>query len=252
MWREFSFSVSFIYRIGMMSVWACMLAVNSASANAADIEVDLQLVLAVDASGSVDPYEFQLQLDGIAAAFRSQQVQAAVENGPKGAIAVALIVWAEAGIPADELPWYLIKDALSARRFADVALGWQRRVNGGTGIGAGLVQGMRMFERNGYSSPRMTVDVSGDGRETPPRDYVILIDNARGMALSRGITVNGLAIQNEDRSLSSWYWEKVATGPRSFVVQIDSYDDFAPAVMRKLLQEIEDLPLSAALDLPLP
>lgn len=236
----------------MMSLLTCLLTGNVAPVQSADIEVDLQLVLAVDASGSVDPYEFQLQLDGIADAFRNQEVQAAIANGPMGVIAVALIIWAEAGVPADESPWYLIRSEPDARLFASVAAGWQRRVNGGTGIGAGIVQAMRMFERNGYFSRRMTVDVSGDGRETPPRDYFVLIENARGMALSRGITVNGLAIQNEDRSLSRWYWENVATGPRSFVLQVDSYDDFAPAVMRKLLREIEDLPMSAALELPLP
>ncbi|NRG18785.1 DUF1194 domain-containing protein [Rhizobiales bacterium] len=211
-------------------------------------EVDLQLVLAIDASASVDPQEYQLQLDGIAAAFRDIRVHQAISAGDKGAIAVAIIVWAESGTPADESGWYLVSGSGSANRFAGDVSAWPRHVNGGTGIGAGLVQAMRMFDRNGYTSVRRTVDVSGDGRETPPRDYVVLVENARGMALSRGITINGLAIENEDKELSAYYLEKVATGPKSFVVRAGEYEDFAQAMLRKLLREIEDLPLSASLE----
>ncbi|MXN66938.1 DUF1194 domain-containing protein [Stappia sp. GBMRC 2046] len=211
-------------------------------------EVDLQLVLAIDASASVDPQEYQLQLDGIAAAFRDDRVHDAISAGKNGSIAVAIIVWAESGTPGDESAWYLVDGVVSANAFAKRISTWPRQVNGGTGIGAGLVQAMRMFDRNGYSSVRRTVDVSGDGRETPPRDYVVLVENARGMALSRGITINGLAIENEDEDLSAYYLEKVATGPKSFVVRAGRYEDFAQAMLRKLLREIEDLPLSASLE----
>lgn len=211
-------------------------------------EVDLQLVLAIDASASVDPQEYQLQLDGIAAAFRDARIHDAIAAGYKGAIVVAIIVWAESGIPGDESDWYFVSDPESANSFARRVSAWPRHVNGGTGIGAGLVQAMRMFDRNGYTSIRRTVDVSGDGRETPPRDYVVLVENARGMALSRGITINGLAIENEDEDLSAYYREKVATGPRSFVVRAGRYEDFADAMLRKLLREIEDLPLNASLE----
>lgn len=211
-------------------------------------EVDLQLVLAIDASASVDPQEFQLQLDGIGAAFRDARVHQAIAAGDRGAIAVAIIVWAESGTPADESRWFLVNNVDSANRFAALVATWPRHVNGGTGIGAGLVQAMRMFDGNGYTSLRRTVDISGDGRETPPRDYVVLVENARGMALSRGITINGLAIENEDEELSAYYREKVATGPKSFVIRAGGYEDFAQAMLRKLLREIEDLPLSASLE----
>ncbi|MEO1197607.1 MAG: DUF1194 domain-containing protein [Pseudomonadota bacterium] len=204
--------------------------------------VDLELILAVDASGSVDPSEYALQLQGIAAAIADTEVIAAIQSGPIGRIAIALIVWGEAGIVADESPWALIADAPSAERFAGVVAGFPRRVSGGTGIGAGLTQGMRMFDRNGFLGTRQVVDVSGDGRETPPRDYVALIHHARAMAQARGITINGLAILNDDPELDAWYRQAVITGPGAFVMTARNYDDFAEAMRRKLLREIENLP----------
>lgn len=211
-------------------------------APADDVAVDLELVLAVDASGSVDDAEFALQLQGIAAAFADPAVTTAICSGPLGRIAVAMIVWAEAGIPGDETGWTVIETEENARDFAAMVRNWPRRVNGGTGIGAGIVQGIRMFDRNGIAGRRHVVDVSGDGRETPPRDYVVLIDNARGMALSRGVTINGLAIRNEDPDLDAWYLSDVATGPEAFVMAVDGYADFAAAMKRKLVREIDYRP----------
>ncbi|WP_428696868.1 DUF1194 domain-containing protein [Stappia sp.] len=228
---------------GLMSLAITMSPLRAA----AETAVDLELVLAVDASASVDEAEFALQMNGIAAAFRAPDVQQAIAAGPAGRIVVALAVWAEAERPADLSPFHLVADAASARRFASEVETWPRRVNGGTGIGAGLAHAMRHFDRNGFAGRRRVVDVSGDGRETPPRDYVVLIDTARGMALGRGITINGLAIENEDRGLAQWYRDNVAVGPRSFVMSVARYEDFAEAMRRKLLREIEDRPPLAAI-----
>lgn len=208
----------------------------------ADTPVDLELVLAIDASGSVDEAEFALQRDGTAAAFLDPEIQNAIQSGPFGRIAVAIIVWAEAGIPGDESAWMLVETPDDANRLASMIAAFPRRVNGGTGIGAGLAQGMRMFERNGFRSLRQVVDVSGDGRETPPRDYVVLMPTARGMALSRGIVINGLAILNEDPDLLTWYRSNVTTGPDSFAVAATDYDDFQVAIRDKLLREIRYRP----------
>ena len=101
---------------------------------------------------------------------------------------------------------------------------------------------MRKFDRNGYDGARQTVDVSGDGRETPPREIVVTMPTARSMALSRGVTINGLAILNEDENLDSWYRNHVIVGPQSFVIAVSDYDDFADAMVRKLIREIDDNP----------
>jgi hypothetical protein len=110
---------------------------------------------------------------------------------------------------------------------------------GGTGIGAGIAFAIRKFERNGLVAPRLVVDVSGDGRETPPRENVVQMPMARALADAKGATINGLAIQNDDPGLVGWYRDNVITGPGSFVLSVLHYDDFPDAIRAKLLKEIE-------------
>jgi len=136
----------------------------------------------------------------------------------------------------------LIAGEGDALAFADLAASLNRGAVGGTGIGDGLAVAMRKFDRNGFNGTRQTVDVSGDGRETPPREIVVTMPTARSMALSRGVTINGLAILNEDENLDTWYRNHVIVGPQSFVIAVADYDDFAEAMVRKLIREIENNP----------
>ncbi|WP_051630938.1 DUF1194 domain-containing protein [Afifella pfennigii] len=213
-----------------------------APARGADIPVDLELVMAVDASSSVDAGEFRLQLEGIAAAFRHPEVLAAIQSGPTGRIAVSIVVWADATLPKEESAWFAIGDAAEAEAFAAMVYAMRRGVFGGTGIGAGVATAIRAFTRNGFAAPRQTVDVSGDGKETPPRENVLLMPAARGMAISRGVTLNGLAILNDDPELGAWYRRNLIAGPSAFVMEVKDYEDFAAAMVRKLIREIEEEP----------
>ncbi len=69
----------------------------------AQVDVDLELVLAVDASGSVDQQEYALQIQGIAASFRDETVLAALRSGAQGRIAVALVTWADSATPRAQM-----------------------------------------------------------------------------------------------------------------------------------------------------
>ena len=110
---------------------------------------------------------------------------------------------------------------------------------GGTGIGMGVAAAIRKLDRNGLSAPRQVVDVSGDGRETPPRENVVMMPMARALADARGVTINGLAIiDEEDLSLEHWYRNNVITGPGSFVITADELCEFRTAIRKKLLKEI--------------
>jgi hypothetical protein len=204
--------------------------------------VDLELALAVDASASVDEDEFRLQLQGIAMAFRDPAVIKAVGSGPTHRVAVNLVVWAEALVPKDMSGWFIIATPEEARRFSDVVAAYPRRLSGGTGIGDGIAEAMRSFDRNGIASPRQVVDVSGDGRETAPRDFAVIMPVARSMAVARGITINGLAIRNEVPDLDQWYRDHVQIGPGSFVMSAATYRDFAAAMRLKLLRELDFKP----------
>ncbi len=212
---------------------------RSARANAASNLVDLELVLAVDASGSVDAREYKLQMDGIAAAITDPTVVQAATSGPTGRVAVALVVWADATLAPQLSEWVLIDGPESAERFAALASGFPREVTGGTGIGAGVAAAMRWMDRNPWQALRQVVDVSGDGRETVVRDELApLMIRARGMAGLRNVTINGLAILSDDDKLADYYRDEVITGIGSFVMTARGFEDFQRAMKRKLLREM--------------
>jgi Protein of unknown function (DUF1194) len=208
-------------------------------AKAAGASVDLELVMAADASGSVDADEWQLQLSGIATAFRDPTVLEAIKAGQRGAIAVALLVWADASRDKDISPWFVIDSAQSAEAFALIVERYPRSVEGGTGIGSAIAESIRQLQYNDIESSRRVVDVSGDGVETPIReDASILLPSARSMAHAFGVTVNGLAIINEVHDLDDYYRAEVIVGAGSFVEKAKNYVDFKRAMREKLLREI--------------
>jgi Protein of unknown function (DUF1194) len=209
---------------------------------AADGIVDLELVLAVDASGSVNDDEYKLQLIGIAQAFRDPAVMKAIRSGPAKSIAVNLLVWAEPQVPKDVTGWFIIASDADAERFAATAENFPRRQTGSTAIGEGIAAALRSIEMNSIAGTREVVDVSGDGRESVAREFTVLVDQARTMAIARGVVINGLAIQNEVSDLADYYRRNVQAGPESFVMAAKDYEDFAEAMRRKLLREIEYRP----------
>ena len=204
--------------------------------------VDLELALAVDASGSVDDHEFRLQLDGIAAAFRDKAVKDAIRSGPTGRIAVNLVIWAEPQVPKDMTGWFILANEADADAYAALVAAMGRRMNGATGIGEGVSWSIRSMEENDIAAARSVVDVSGDGKETPPREFVVMMPQARAMARSRGVTINGLAIANEDAAIADWYETNVITGSGAFVMSVTRYEDLADAMRRKLIREIDYRP----------
>ncbi len=222
-----------------MGALAAVLIAFVASSAFADEAVDLELVLAIDASSSVDDNEWALQRAGYAAAFHDRKIQAALASGPKKRVAISVVVWADATVPRWESQWFVLSTPQDGERMASFMAALPRIPAGGTGIGAGLAAAVRKFERNGLSAPREVVDVSGDGRETPPRENVVLIPMAHALAEAKGVTVNGLAIVNEDLSLERWYRDNVIAGPGSFVMTVLDYTSFAVAIRKKLLKEIE-------------
>jgi len=214
---------------------AVLLCLSSASAD--ENRVDLKLVLAVDASGSVDQQEFALQMGGIAAAFRDPAVREAIRSGPKKRIAVNVTVWAQHEVPKDSTGWSVLATDSDIERFAAMVGAFPRRVNGGTGMGSGLAAALHAIESSGIEAPREIVDISGDGAESPARDYVVMMPQARQMASARGVVVNGLAILGET-GVDQWYRRNVLVGQGSFMIVAQDYDDFAEAMRRKLLREI--------------
>ena len=198
-------------------------------------EVDLILVLAVDCSYSVDANEFRLQMDGIGHAFRSPDVQRAIESGPLGRIAVTVFQWSDAENQSLSTPWTVIDSASSASAFAERMFKIERQLSeGGTAIGAALTFGAAALEAAPFTANRRVIDVSSDGRNNRGD----IVDLARDEVVARGITINGLAILNEWPTLDKYFEQSVVGGPYHFVIKANDYEAYKEAIYRKLLKEI--------------
>lgn len=208
-------------------------------------QVDLKLVLALDASSSVDQQEYNLQLNGIAKSLRDPDVQAAIEAGPRKKIAINVVIWAQPSSPKQTTGWVVVSNAQQAEAFADVVTAMPRLQKGGTGIGAGISAALDALDTSVYESSRNVIDVSGDGRETL-EFYArsMILSQARKAAEARGVIINGLAVTADDPDLFSYYSEEVRSGPFSFVMMANGYSDFARAMQLKLIREIEQQPIA--------
>jgi hypothetical protein len=221
-------------RLGPL-VRLAVLAAAWAAPAAAQEAVDLELVLAIDASGSVDSKEFALQKDGLARAFRDPEVIAALEAYAPGGIAVALVQWSGRHQQTVAVDWTRLNDEASARAFADAIDATGRWILGETAVADALAYGVELLEGNRFAGARRTIDISGDGPTNSGGDP----DAVRDAAAAAGITINGLAILNEIPTLDIYYTEHVIGGPDAFLLIAKDYQDFARAVRQKLLREIQ-------------
>jgi Protein of unknown function (DUF1194) len=203
--------------------------------------VDLELVLGIDTSMSVASDEFALQIAGYARAFRQPEVLQAIENAGANGIAVSLVQWADSAQQAVSIGWTWVGDPASAAAFADRVGATGRRFTGpGTALATALGFCLRLFDGSGFEGPRRVVDLSGDGRDNRGPQITLFRDRA----LASGITVNGLAIVNDEPFLDRYYQHQVIAGPDAFVVAAADYRDFADAIVRKLVREIAGPPLA--------
>jgi hypothetical protein len=211
-----------------------MLAIFSRPASARD--VDLELLLAVDVSPSVDAEEYALQIHGLAAALRDPVVVDVILAAAPNGVALALMQWAGPREQAVSVPWSEVRDQASADAFAQKIDAVTRPATyGGTAIGNALDRGVSLLAENDFEGTRQVIDISGDGR-TNQGDSPAPI---RTHAVLAGITVNGLVIVNEEPQLSGYYRERVIGGPGAFILQVDDFEDFARAMRMKLMREIE-------------
>ncbi|HZH26042.1 MAG TPA: DUF1194 domain-containing protein [Azospirillaceae bacterium] len=232
-------------------------AAQAASPAGAEVPVDLELVLAVDVSGSVDPSEARLQRDGYVAALTDPEIIHVIRGGFLGRIVVTYVEWAGPATQRTVVPWRVIADEASALEFVDLVKEAPFRSARGTSISGAIDFGATLFEPNGFDGIRRVIDVSGDGVNNGGRD----VRAARDDAVARGITINGLPVmpgseQADGRpqglSAGGWtppdldlYYERnVIGGPGAFMVPAHSFEDFGRAVKAKLVREIAGGPAS--------
>jgi hypothetical protein len=201
----------------------------------AQTAIDLQLVLAVDASGSVDQRRFELQQQGYVAAFRDPRVLRAIQSGAAQAIAVTMVQWTGPELQMQVLPWTVINDATTAHAFADAIAATPRRLfSGGTSISGAIDYAVPLLLESPFKGARRVIDISGDGSNNRGRPAT----SARDDATRAGIIINGLPILALEPDLKRYYSDHVIGGPGAFVIAAESYETFAEAILKKLIREM--------------
>lgn len=208
---------------------------------AADAPVDLELILAVDVSRSMDTDEQQLQRGGYVAALTHPDVLAAISRGGHGRIALSYAEWAGPETQYKVMDWRMIDGPAAAEAFAAELARAPIQHFHGTSISNSLASLAPQFDNNGYEAARRVIDVSGDG----PNNMGIPIELARESVVRAGITINGLPIMIKRPEgfasipdLDVYYQDCVIGGSGAFMVVVRSAGQFAEAIRRKLVLEI--------------
>jgi hypothetical protein len=204
--------------------------------------VDVELVLAVDVSYSMDMDELAIQREGYAQAIVSKEFLQALKSLPNGKISITYFEWAATSDQKIIIPWRVIDGPETADAVADEILKTPIRRASRTSISGAIYFAMPLFDANPYRGLRRVIDISGDG----PNNNGLPVTGAREIALSKGITINGLPIMVKEPSYSTmdienldWYYEDcVIGGPGSFVVAIKDREKFKEAIRTKLLLEV--------------
>lgn len=213
------------------------------SAASANTMVDLELVLAVDVSGSVDTTEYNLQKKGYIDAFKSSSIVTAIQSGALGKIAVTYMEWSSASLQS-YTSWQLVEDTASADSFANLISGFTRSSSGLTAPGSAINKATWLFDQNDYDGTRQVIDVSGDGSQNDGANTAA----ARNNALAAGVdAINGIAILGSESGLEAWYNANIKGGATGFVVAASGFATFGDAIDDKLIKEINPVPEPATM-----
>lgn len=214
------------------------------TSTAAAREVDLELVLLADASGSITQEEIDFQRESTATAITDPAVLEAISNTLTGSIAVTYVEWA--ANQATVAPWTVIDSPETAEAFAAALLGPPRLATGRNAIGDALLEGRRLIEANDIRSLRQVIDFSGD---SDGNFSGAAIEDARQEVVAAGIVINGLPILDggADDPLLQEYEARIIGGPGAFAIPALGREDFVSALRRKLILEIAGTPAAARL-----
>lgn len=227
---------------------ALALIVNAQSAAAACGQA---LAMGLDVSGSVDPMEYQIQRDGLAAALTSDAVQTVLLSEGRAPVDIAVYEWSSPNHQVLVQNWVTISDIGTLTEVA-AHLRTAPRVQGNytTAIGSAMLFGIDLLEQRAACWKR-TLDISGDGiANTGPRPQ-----DVPDAAIPADVIINALVIGDSDRfgrdehgsdikELSSYFRAYVVRGSGAFVETALGYEDYAAAMERKLLRELQSLALS--------
>lgn len=182
--------------------------------------------------------EFELQIGGLAAAFRDPAVLEAIKNLEPLGVAIGVTQWGGPGESRIVVPFTHIRTVRDAKAFGyKVSLGSRTFYAASTSITQAIDDGMALLDSNGFAGQRLVIDISGDGADNSGGN----LEEARQAAQAARITINGLAIESEEAGLTQYYKDHVITGAESFVVTAQDFADYARAIREKLIRELRPL-----------
>ncbi len=233
---------------GLAALAAAGSAASQSQGQGSQRRADLELVLAVDISRSMDYDEHVLQRDGYVQAFRHKDVINALMSGPEGRIAVTYMEWAAEGATYQIIPWTMIDSAEAARDFADRLAQIPVRGERRTSISGALFAATDLIEGNDIVAHRRVIDVSGDGANNAG----LPVEEARDFVLRRDITINGLPILlnkagngwdngYDIEHLDRYYKHCVIGGQGAFIAPVYDLKHLAATIRKKLVMEIASL-----------
>ena len=215
-----------------------LLALLASPVHAQETPVAIELVLALDASASVDKQEFALQVEGLAAAFRDPDVQRAVEDLQPLGVAIAVVQWGGPGETEVVLPFTQLNSGRDSKAFGfRMSLIHRYMWASSTSIATGIHDSADLIAGNEFDGQRKVIDVAGDGEDNGAPS----LEAARQSAHAQGIIINGLPIMADSPGLAEYYKTHVIIGPDSFVEPARDFDDYARAIRAKLLKELRPL-----------
>jgi hypothetical protein len=204
--------------------------------------VNVELVIAVDVSYSMDMDELAVQREGYAQAIVSKDFLRALKAGPVSKVAVTYFEWSMSGDEKIIIPWRVIDGPESADAVAAEIMKTPVRRGSSTSISSAINFAVQLFEGNPYRGLRRVIDISGDGpnNDGPP------VTDARDAALAKGIVINGLPIMVKEPSylttdienLDLYYEDCVIGGPGAFIMTIKDREKFQEAIRAKLVREV--------------
>lgn len=217
----------------------------STAAAQAPVPVDVELVLAVDVSGSMTAEELETQRRGYAAALVDDVVLWTIRRGHYGQVAVAYLEWAGAEQQRVAVDWTLIRDRDDGAAFAAKLTASRQSTLRLTAISSAIDYAVDMFDGNGFASTRRVIDISGDAPGNDGR----LVTLARDEAVARGVVINGLPLMTTEpevgrlhlKELDVYYRDCVIGGDSAFMIPVKRWSDFADAVRKKMLLEFAGL-----------
>jgi hypothetical protein len=207
----------------------------------AGVVTDINMVVALDRSESVDLKARAAQVESLTAALADPRFLAAVRAGWHGRIGLSVITWSSFERTHVVLPWTLIDGAaVIADAVATIDEYQVRGADAGhkpqTDIALALSAGTRMMDSAPFQATKRILNVIADGVDNFGREAFI----DRDLALAHGITINGLvhargaAIPIVER----FFETQVIGGPYAFVLTTPTPESFTTAMLRKMLLEI--------------